>query len=120
IALASGASAPEQLTLVTVPSTLPQVSGALTVMLTATGSTGYGVLWPIRIAAVWVPGWSCSTAELSSVTVTVMLSPGASVKLVVSRLSHGTSVAGASQLLHSGCTSEPGLGLNPPVDPPTL
>lgn len=82
VALLMAAVVPVQSVPETVPLIFPQVFGGFTVMATVIGSIWYGVSWAIVSHAVYVPGWTISGPDAS--TVTVFDAPGARVSAEVS------------------------------------
>src|SRR2546430_888894 len=119
VAPASGAVLPSHLTPTTVPVILPQVVGGVAFIVTPTGRNWYGVFVRNVNRAWYVPGWLTAATEASSVTVTLAVAPGASVNLFGVADSHATSVGGP-HWSKPGSTSDFGLALKPPVEPPIL
>src|SRR5262245_36074159 len=114
-----GTSPPVQAAPTTMPAILPQVFGGVTVMVTPTGGTAYGVSVVKVIFAAKSPGWVTVGSAALSVTVTWTRAPGATVKLVGDSDNHGTSPE-VSQSSNPGSTSLRSTALNRPVEPPIL
>src|SRR5687768_15890627 len=117
MAPASGPPAPSQLCPVTVPVSLPHDLGGATCMVTSTVVDGYGVSSAMVSWAVYVPGWP--TCAESVVTVTSTVSPGATVSVVGSALSHETSPP-PPHWSYPGSISDSGVALKLPTEPPIL